>query len=622
MGKPTGFLDYKRVENGNVPPMERICNFEEFHPKLDEKARREQAARCMNCGVPMCGSAIKLAGMVTGCPLHNFIPEWNDALYRGQFDMAAWRLLKTSSFPEFTGRVCPALCEKACNCGSPAVGQGAVTVHDNELFIIEKAFETGYMKPQIPAVRSGKKVAVIGSGPAGLAVADALNRRGHWVTVFEREDKAGGLLMYGIPNMKLDKKIVERRIQLMKDEGVEFVFNADVGRGASGSENAGAGGKIVPGAGESRGCKVDDKADFVAGGRIDASAILRDFDAVALCCGAKKARPLSAAGVEKLTAGNDGAGGLADISAASQGNEHQGCDGEHQGGKNATGGKNVGPGDGGGLMFAVDFLKAVTKTVIAAKANACQENPHQENPCLPGEPVAPVATSTPDNKILAQNLKSAFGIDVEGKDVIVLGGGDTGNDCTGSVIRLGCKSVMQIEMMPCPPLERAENNPWPQWPKVLKTDYGAEESIAKFGHDPRVYKTTIKEVYSEDGHVNGIKTVQVEFKMVDGVRKLCEIEGSEKDLPADLILVAAGFLGCEDYTAAAFGTPLTARNTVESVGPATPELASPNGYKTSVEKVFTAGDMHRGQSLVVWAIAEGRECARQIDEYLMGYSNM
>ena len=528
MGKATGFLDYKRVENGNVPPMERICNFEEFHPKLDEKARREQAARCMNCGVPMCGSAIKLAGMVTGCPLHNFIPEWNDALYRGQFDMAAWRLLKTSSFPEFTGRVCPALCEKACNCGSLAVGEGAVTVHDNELFIIEKAFETGYMKPQIPAVRSGKKVAVIGSGPAGLAVADALNRRGHWVTVFEREDKAGGLLMYGIPNMKLDKKIVERRIQLMKDEGVEFVFNADVGRDS------------------------------------DASAILNDFDAVALCCGAKKARPLSAAGVENLAAGNNGADG--------------------------------------GLMFAVDFLKAVTKTVIAGKS---------EN-----------NGATPENKILAQNLKSAFGIDVEGKDLIVLGGGDTGNDCTGSVIRLGCKSVTQIEMMPCPPLERAENNPWPQWPKVLKTDYGAEESIAKFGHDPRVYKTTIKEVYSEDGHVTGIKTVQVEFKMVDGVRKLCEIEGSEKDLPADLILVAAGFLGCEDYTATAFGTPLTARNTVESVGPATPELASPNGYKTSVEKVFTAGDMHRGQSLVVWAIAEGRECARQIDEYLMGYTNM
>ena len=522
MGKSTGFLDYERIENGNVPPMERICNFDEFHPKLDEKARREQAARCMNCGVPMCGSAIKLAGMVTGCPLHNFIPEWNDALFQGQFDMAAWRLLKTSSFPEFTGRVCPALCEKACNCGNPSVGEGAVTVHDNELFIIEKAFETGYMKPQIPAVRSGKKVAVVGAGPAGLAVADALNRRGHKVTVYEREDKAGGLLMYGIPNMKLDKSIVDRRIELMKAEGVEFVFNADVG---------------------------NDTAAY---------PILNTHDAVALCCGAKKARPLSAAGVDKVATGSAGAEG--------------------------------------GIMLAVDFLKRVTKTVVEYKGA--------------------------DNATLAKSLAKDYGIEVEGKDVIVLGGGDTGNDCTGSAIRLGCKSVTQIEMMPCPPVERAANNPWPQWPKVLKTDYGAEESIAKFGHDPRVYETTIKEVYSKDGKVTGIKTVQVGFQVVDGQRKLVEKEGSEKELSADLILIAAGFLGCEDYTANAFGTPLTARNTVESVGEATPDLASPNGYKTSVEKVFTAGDMHRGQSLVVWAIAEGRECARQIDEYLMGYSNM
>ena len=267
MGKNTGFLDYKRTENGNVAPLERIKNFKEFHPKLDEDARKEQAARCMNCGVPMCQSAIKLAGMITGCPLHNLIPEWNDALYKGQYDMAAWRLLMTSNFPEFTGRVCPALCEKACNCGNPVCGDGAVTVHDNELYIIEKAFATGYMKPQIPSKRSGKKVAVIGAGPAGLAVADTLNHRGHNVTVFEREDKAGGLLMYGIPNMKLEKNIIERRVNLMKEEGVEFVFNADVGHNSS--------------------------ADY----------ILKNFDAVALCCGAKKARPLTSVGIDKVATG-------------------------------------------------------------------------------------------------------------------------------------------------------------------------------------------------------------------------------------------------------------------------------------------------------------------------------
>ena len=516
MAKPTGFLDYERIENGNVPPLERIKNFKEFHPKLDEKARRQQAARCMNCGVPMCQSAIKLGGMVTGCPLHNYIPEWNDALFNGQFDMAAWRLLKTSSFPEFTGRVCPALCEKACNCGSPVVGEGAVTVHDNELYIIEKAFETGYMKPQIPQKRSGKKVAVVGSGPAGLAAADWLNRRGHSVTVYEREDKAGGLLMYGIPNMKLDKKIVERRINLMKAEGVEFVFNADVGR------------------------------------EVSAEKLLGNYDAVALCCGAKKARTLAAKGIEAK-----------------------------------------------GVMFAVDFLKAVTKCVV------------QTSEAL--EKIQMDAT----NEQIASSLKEKYGIEVAGKKIIIVGGGDTGNDCCGSAIRLGASGVTQIEMMPCPPVERTADNPWPQWPKTLKVDYGAEESIAKFGSDPRVYETTVKEVMSEDGHINAVRTVEVEFKMIDGKRQLVEREGTEKTLPCDLLLVAAGFTGCEEYTPQAFGAELGPRGTVASVGEATAESASPNGYATSVPKVFTAGDMHRGQSLVVWAIAEGRECAKQIDSFLL-----
>lgn len=495
MGKNDGFMIYKRVEDSWIEPSSRIKNFKEFHNHLDDRERREQAARCMNCGVPMCQSAIRLAGMVTGCPLHNFIPEWNDALYKGQYDMAAWRLLKTSSFPEFTGRVCPALCEKACNCGNGGDIKEAVTIHDNELYIIEKAFESGYMKPQTPKVRSDKKIAVIGSGPAGLAVADLLNRRGHNVTVYERDDRIGGLLMYGIPNMKLDKKIVERRINLMKAEGVTFITNADVGR------------------------------------NVDARQLLSEYDAVALCCGAKKARPLSA----------------------------QGSDAQ-------------------GIMFAVDWLKSVTKSLL-------------------------------DSDFSDKNF-----FDPKGKHVVILGGGDTGNDCTGSSIRLGAASVTQLEMMPCPPAERQPNNPWPQWPKVLKTDYGAQESIEKFGHDPRVYKTTIKEVYQKDGKVCGIKTVQVEFKNVDGKRTLCEIEGSEKELPADLILIAAGFLGCEDYTANAFGIPLSPRNTVATSGA--------GSYFTGTDKVFTAGDMHRGQSLVVWAIAEGRECAREIDEYLMGYSNL
>ena len=495
MGKNDGFMIYKRVEDSWIEPSSRIKNFKEFHNHLDDRERREQAARCMNCGVPMCQSAIRLAGMVTGCPLHNFIPEWNDALYKGQYDMAAWRLLKTSSFPEFTGRVCPALCEKACNCGNGGDIKEAVTIHDNELYIIEKAFESGYMKQQIPKVRSDKKIAVIGSGPAGLAVADLLNRRGHNVTVYERDDRIGGLLMYGIPNMKLDKKIVERRINLMKAEGVTFITNADVGR------------------------------------NVDAKQLLSEYDAVALCCGAKKPRPLSA-----------------------QGSEAQ------------------------GIMFAVDWLKSVTKNLL-------------------------------DSDFSDKNF-----FDPKGKHVVILGGGDTGNDCTGSSIRLGAASVTQLEMMPCPPAERQPNNPWPQWPKVLKTDYGAQESIEKFGHDPRVYKTTIKEVYQKDGKVCGIKTVQVEFKNVDGKRTLCEIEGSEKELPADLILIAAGFLGCEDYTANAFGVPLSPRNTVATSGA--------DSYFTGTDKVFTAGDMHRGQSLVVWAIAEGRECAREIDEYMMGYSNL
>jgi len=533
MSNPNGFMEFKRIDDGNFEPLSRIKNFKEFHLRLDEEARKAQATRCMNCGVPMCQSAIKLAGMVTGCPLHNYIPEWNQALSNGQYDMAAWRLLKTSSFPEFTGRVCPALCEKACNCGSPVVGEKAVTVHDNELFIIEKAFETGYMKPEKPEKRSGKKIAVIGSGPSGLACADWLNHRGHSVTVFEREDKAGGLLMYGIPNMKLDKKIIDRRINLMKEEGVEFLFNTNVGKNYSSEK------------------------------------ILSDYDAIALCCGAKKARKLSAAGIEKLSSSEK------DFGAAS------------------------------GLMYAVDFLTLVTKALVETE-----------------EALEKIGVET-TNEQLAAALEEKNGIKIRNKKVVIVGGGDTGNDCCGSAIRLGAEAVTQIEMMPCPPLERQKNNPWPQWPKVLKVDYGAEEAIAKFGHDPRIYESTVKEIFSEAGHITGLKTVEVEFKSIDGKSQLVEREGSEKIIPCDLLLIAAGFTGCEEYTAQAFKLELDSRGRVKSdlskVSNASDLGLSANteGYYSSQPKVFTAGDMHRGQSLVVWAIAEGRECARQIDDFLI-----
>lgn len=494
MGKPTGFLDYERKNNSSIEPLKRIEDFNEFHPPLNLSERKNQASRCMACGVPMCQSAIKLKGMVTGCPLHNLIPEWNDALYQGQMEIAADRLFKTASFPEFTGRVCPALCEKACNCGNGGDILQAVTIRENELFIVENAFSSGYLKPRIPSARTDKKIAVIGSGPAGLAVADLLNRRGHNVTVYEREDRPGGLLMYGIPNMKLEKSIVERRIELMKAEGVTFITNADVGKTA------------------------------------DASEILNMFDAVALCCGAKKARSLNA--------------------------------------KNS---------DSKGVMYAVDFLSDVTKS------------------------------------LLNSNLKDKKFFDVKDKNVIVIGGGDTGNDCTGTSIRLGAASVTQIEIMPCPPKNRLPDNPWPQWPKTLKTDYGQEEAIAKWQNDPRIYETTVKEVITKDGKVNAVVTVQVEFKMIDGKRVMVEKAGSEKKLPADLVLIAAGFTGCEDYTVSAFGVDLSVRGTV---------FTDEGKYSTKNPKIFTAGDMHRGQSLVVWAICEGRECAYEIDKYLMGYSNL
>ena len=510
MGKLTGFLDYDRKTNYDVPPEERMLTFREFHEPLSVDDRRKQGARCMSCGVPFCQSAMKLSGMVTGCPLHNVIPEWNDQVYRGHDEHAFSRLIKTSNFPEFTGRVCPALCEKACINGE--YGE-PVTIHDNELFIIETAYANGYMKPRIPKVRSGRKVAVVGSGPSGLAAADELNHRGHTVTVYEREDRIGGLLMYGIPNMKLDKSVIYRRMHLMQQEGVVFKTGVNVG--------------------------VD----------ITAKELLDQYDAVILACGAKQARGL---------AGGD-------------------------------------PNEIPGIYYAVDFLTSTTKSLL-----------NQGLDPMSGEWVSEFARDTDTF------MKNKDFISAKNRNVVVVGGGDTGNDCIGTVLRHGCKSVTALEMMPAPPINRAPSNPWPEWPNVLKVDYGHEEAIAKYGHDPRVYETTVKEFHTnKKGELKEIVTVKVTF---DASRKMQFVEGSEKTLPCDLLLIAAGFTGCEKYTAEAFGVELTPRNIVKTSDPET--------YQTNIPKVFTAGDMHRGQSLVVWGVVEGRKCAHDVDVFLMGYSNL
>ena len=492
MGKATGFLEYTRVETTAKEPLERIKDFNEFHTPLSDEQRCEQAARCMDCGVPFCQNGKMLCGMISGCPLNNLIPEWNDLLYHGQREQALSRLLMTNNFPEFTSRVCPALCEKACTCG---LDSSPVTVRENERSIIEYGFENGIMEPQIPKVRSGKRVAVIGSGPSGLAAADTLNKRGHSVTVYERSDRIGGLLMYGIPNMKLEKHIIERRTELMEAEGVNFITNANVGADVSADE------------------------------------IMKNFDAVILACGSSNPRDIKADGREAE-----------------------------------------------GIYFAVDFLKATTKS------------------------------------LLDSNLTDGKAISAKDKNVVIIGGGDTGNDCVGTAVRHGCKSVTQLEMMPKLPDERAASNPWPQWPRICKTDYGQEEAIAVFGHDPRIYTTTVKEFIKDDkGALTAVKTVKLEFVTDEksGRKVPKEIEGSEEILPCELCLIAAGFLGCQSYVAEAFGAELDRRTNIKT------ETGS---HATNIPKVFTAGDMHIGQTLVVRAIREGIDCAREADEFLMGYT--
>ena len=494
MGKPTGFLEYKRENSQEIAPKERIQNFNEFHIPLPLEKQRLQGARCMACGVPFCQAGMMIGGMASGCPLNNLVPEWNDLVYLGNWEEAYKRLTKTHCFPEFTSRVCPALCEAACTCN---LDSEPVSTKANERAIIEHAFEMGLVKPCPPQVRTGKKVAVVGSGPSGLATAMQLNKRGHKVTVYERNDRVGGLLRYGIPNMKIDKKIIDRRIALMEAEGIEFVTNANIG------EN------------------------------VRAEDLMKDYDAVVLCCGASNPRDI-----------------------------------------------NVPGRDSRGIYFAVDFLKATTKS------------------------------------LLDSNFEDKKFISAKGKHVIVIGGGDTGNDCCGTSIRLGAASVTMLEMMPQPPVTRAANNPWPQWPRVLKTDYGHQEAIAVYGHDPRIYTTTVKEfIANKKGEVTKAVLVKLEGKKDEktGRMMMVPIEGSEWTVKADLVLIAAGFLGSQKYVTDAFKVELNPRTNVAT---------KPDQYATSVPKVFTAGDMHRGQSLVVWAIREGREAAKEVDKYLMGYTNL
>ncbi len=467
-------------------PKQRIKNYQEFHPHIPVEELQKGAFRCMECGIPFCQSGMEVGGMTSGCPLHNLIPEWNELMAVGNWQQAYERLKKTNNFPEFTARVCPGLCAAACTQGlhgEPVSGK------QNEYAIVEYAYANGYAKANPPKVRTGKKVAIVGSGPAGLAAADELNKRGHTVTVFERFDRIGGLLMYGIPNMKLEKQIIHRKMEIMKEEGVQFQTGVDVGKEKS------------------------------------AASLLAEYDCTLLACGASKPRDIAVPGR-----------------------------------------------DAEGIYFAVDFLRANTKSLLDSQ------------------------------------LKDHKYINTKNKNVVIIGGGDTGNDCVGTAIRHGCRSVVQVEMMPKAPDVRAEDNPWPMWPKVCKTDYGQEEAIAVFGADPRIYEATVKEfLKDEKGNLRGVKIVKLQWSG----RSFQEVPGSEQELPAEVVLIAAGFLGSEEYVTEAFNVETDERTNVKA-----------ETFATSAAKVFAAGDMRKGQSLVVKAIRDGREAARAVDESLMGYSNL
>jgi glutamate synthase (NADPH/NADH) small chain len=490
MGKPTGFIEYSRMLPVARPAAERINDWQEFYQHLsEEESLRLQAARCMDCGIPFCHTGELLSGTASGCPINNLIPEWNDLVYRGHWREALNRLLHTNNFPEFTGRVCPAPCEGSCVLG---INDSPVAIKSIEQAIIEKGFEAGWVLPQRPSVRTGKEVAVIGSGPAGLACAAQLNLAGHWVTVFERADRVGGLLMYGIPNMKLEKTVVERRIDLMTTEGVQFVTNVHVGH------------------------------DYPA------SRLVEEFDAVVLCGGATRARDLEIEG------------------------------------------RNL-----SGIHLAMEFLHSNTSSLL--------DSNHE------------------DGKFLS----------ARDKDVIVIGGGDTGTDCLGTALRHGCKSLVQFEILSKPPDRRAPDNPWPQWPRVYRRDYGQEEVASVFGQDPRAFCVMSTRFLGDaKGHVRSVETVQLEWSSKkNGPVAPREIPGTKREWPTQMVLLAMGFLGPEtDGLLSQLGVMIDQRGNV-----------SVNDDKmTNVPGIFAAGDMARGQSLVVWAIADGRRAAKGVDRYLMG----
>ena len=493
MGKPTGFIEYLRELPVDRAPLQRIGDWKEFHPHLEEKRLRQQGARCMDCGVPFCHTGKLISGMASGCPINNVIPEWNDLVYRGLWREALDRLHMTNNFPEFTGRVCPAPCEGSCVLG---INDPPVTIKNIEAEIIDRGWDEGWVLPEQPKARTGKRVAVIGSGPAGLAAAEQLNRAGHLVTVLERDDRPGGLLMYGIPNMKLDKReVVLRRLELMEQSGIKFLCNADVGD------------------------------------NVEAQLLLRDFDATVICTGATQPRDLVVAGRDLE-----------------------------------------------GVHFAMEYLTASTRAL------------------LDGGP-------------------AASPIHAQGKDVIVIGGGDTGTDCVGTALRQGCRSITQLEIMARPPLDRAADNPWPEWPKVYKLDYGQEEAAAKYGADPRVYLTTVKRFVGDAaGRLKELVTVQVKWERNDkGQFTPVEVPGTEQVRPAQLALLAMGFLGPEQALLKELGLECDARSNVR---------AEHGRFATNLKGVFAAGDCRRGQSLVVWAINEGRGAARECDRYLMGRTDL